>query len=230
MARILCIDDSQEFYTFLQGLLKEHALTHSTSIQQALKILGTGRESFDLVLLDISMPDGNGLNILPQIKDFYADKQVPILVVSSDDNVLTKVAAFGIGADDYISKPPVAGELRARIEARLRAARVTENTRSQLSFGDIAIDTAKMHAEMKLKNGSSVLELTPSEFKILKLLISRPNLVYSRDQIIDMVWGVDKHVTSRTIDTHVSHLRKKITKSSVEIKTILESGYKATLK
>ncbi|WP_413295237.1 response regulator transcription factor [Bdellovibrio sp. HCB185ZH] len=230
MAKILCVEDSSEFFIYLTSVLKDHSLTQAESIAEAFNIVQTGRDSFDLVLLDISLPDGNGMKILPDLKDSFKAKPVPIIILSTDDDIISKVAAFGIGADDYISKPPNSSELRARVDARLRAVKSYQQNTQQVQLGDLFIDSNRMCVEIRNPKGASQVELTPFEFKILKILCSRPGQVFSREQLIDQVWGVGKYVTERTVDAHVSHLRKKISDSSVKVETVLSAGYKATVK
>lgn len=231
MARILCIEDSQDFQVYLSSVLKEHTLSFVSNTNEALRITENGRDHFDLILLDVSLPDGNGIKILPRLKEFLSPRFVPIMILSSDSDIITKVAAFGVGADDYINKPPDPSELRARIDARLRTARTHMVAKATLEYRDIVMDLDKMSVEILLKNNKrSLIELTPFEFKILRLLISRPGQVYSREVIIDRIWGIDKFITSRTVDAHVSHLRKKLIQSDVQIETVLSAGYKLVLK
>lgn len=231
MARILCIEDSQDFQVFLSTHLKEHSLTHVSSLSEAIKMLGAGRDSFDLILLDISLPDGNGMKVLPQMKELLVDKLVPVIVISSDDDSLTKVAAFGVGADDFVGKPPDVSELKARIEARLRWVKAHPSHRTHLTLGDLTMDLERMTVELAAAGGGrKTIELTPYEYKILKMMLTNPGQVFSRDQIVERAWGVGKHITSRTVDAHVSHLRKKLVKSDVLVETVLSAGYKIVLK
>ncbi len=231
MAKILCVEDSTEFYIYLTSVLRDHTLVQAESLNDAFKLLQNGRESFDMVLLDISLPDGNGMKALPGLKETFASKVVPIIILSSDNDVISKVAAFGIGADDYISKPFDANEFRARIDARLRVAHRLQDNLSQIKIGDLSIDSNNMSVEIQNPQvGREHIQLTPYEFKILKIVSSRPGQVFSRDQLLDQVWGLGKHITQRTVDAHVSHLRKKIAKSSVSIETVLSLGYKAKVK
>jgi len=227
MAKILCVEDSAEFFIYLTSILKGHTLVQAESLYEAFRMVQSGRDTFDLVLLDISLPDGNGMKALPELKDAFTSKAVPIIVLSSDNDVLSKVAAFGIGADDYVSKPPDSSELRARIEARLRTASLQQQNLNQIQIGDLLIDSNRMLVELKNEKGTTQIDLTPFEYKILRTVCARPGQVYSRDQLIDQVWGVGKFVTERTVDAHVSHLRKKIADSSVKIETVLSAGYKA---
>lgn len=231
MARILCIEDSKEFQIYLTSILKEHSLTFAASMNEAIRITEGGRDHFELILLDVSLPDGNGIKILPRIKEAMAPRFVPIIVISADHDIITKVAAFGVGADDYINKPPDPSELRARIDAKIRTLQSLTSEKSIVEYSDITIDLDKMTAEILHKNAKrEALDLTPYEFKILRLLIGRPGQVYSRELIIDRVWGIDKFITPRTVDAHVSHLRKKLSHSVVQIETVLSSGYKLALK
>jgi len=231
MARILCIEDSQDFQLFLSSILKEHVLTFVASTIEALRITNNGQNHFDLILLDVSLTDGNGIKILPKLKEIFAGRFVPIIILSSENDVLTKVAAFGVGADDYINKPPDPSELKARIEAKLRTAQSLIVESSTLEFKDLIVDIDKMTVEIISKNkGRKIVDLTPYEFKILRLLMSRPGQVYSREVIIDRIWGIDKFITSRTIDAHISHLRKKLISSEVQIETVLSAGYKLAFK
>lgn len=231
MARILSVEDSPDFQVFLSTHLKEHSLTHVASLSEAIQLLAAGRDSFDLILLDISLPDGNGMKVLPQLKELLVDKLVPVIVISSDDDSLTKVAAFGVGADDFIGKPPDVSELKARIEARLRWVKTHPSHRTHLTLGDLTMDLERMTVEISGANGSrKAIELTPYEYKILKMMLTNPGQVFSRDQIVERAWGVGKHITSRTVDAHVSHLRKKLVKSTVLIETVLTAGYKTVLK
>lgn len=231
MANILCVEDSNEFIIYLTSILSGHSITHASDIKQASNLTNTGRSPFDLILLDISLPDGNGLKIIPHLRDLNTEYPIPIIVLSNDNDVVTKVAAFGIGADDFVSKPPEPNELRARVEARLRRTLESTSKINHLRYGDLVIDSNTMRVELKRRNDETIeVPLTLSEFKILRTLINRPGQVYTRDQLIDHIWGVDKHVTPRTVDAHVSNLRKKIDGSSVAIETVTGTGYRATIK
>ncbi len=231
MANILCIDDSAEFGIYLTSILGDHDLTVCETLNEAYKLFQTGRKSFDLILLDVNLPDGNGIKSIGQLRGHLADPTVPILMLTNDDDILSKVSALGLGADDYIIKPIVADELKARIGARLRTRNLLQKKINSISFGNLVIDIDKMNVEQKCENGKTkTLELTPLEFKILKLLTTRPGQIFSRDQVIDFVWGVGKFISERTVDAHISHLRKKLAESNVEITTVINVGYKATLR
>lgn len=227
MARILCVEDSREFQIYLSSILREHSLTHVGTIDEAIRAVDSGNSSFDLVLLDVSLPDGNGMKALPRLKSAFTNRPIPFIVISADGDTLTKVAAFGVGADDYISKPPDSSELRARIEAKLRWVNSIPDQKTTLSFENVHLDSERIAVEFVQEDGMRrPLELTPFEFKILKLLMGRPGQVFSRDLIIERLWGVGKHVTPRTVDAHVSHLRAKLAGTRIQIETVLTEGYK----
>ncbi len=227
MAKILIIEDTDEFNLFLSSVLKEYDTTQISSYAQAVRLIKNEQTQCDLVLLDIKLPDRNGMEILPLLRESEKYKNVPVIIISADASVLTKVTAFGVGADDYITKPPDVSELRARVGAKLRASLSQSHEKSNLFFGDLIVDTNKMLVQIKgSENQFMNVNLTPLEYKILCLLIKRPNVVFSRELIIDCVWGVGRHITARTVDAHISHLREKLSKSTVKIETVLSFGYK----
>ena len=231
MSRILCIEDSKEFQAYLSSVLKEHSLTHFSTISEAMQAVNNNVSYYDIVLLDISLPDGNGMKVLPLLKANSTHKMVPVIVISSDNDVLSKVAAFGVGADDYISKPPDSSELRARVEARLRWSRLVSNEKSVLQLGNIIMDIERMAIEITMENGSrQPVDLTPLEFKIFRLFLSRPEQVFSREHIIERVWGFNHNITARTVDAHISNLRRKVLPGQLQIETVLGAGYKVSLK
>lgn len=230
MNRILCIEDSVEYQIYLSALLKDYNLTFAADSSKALQITQNAREQFDLVLLDVSLPDGNGIKLLPKLRECFSSQFVPIIVVSGDNDIITKVAAFGVGADDYISKPTDPTELKIRIEARLRNAQLLSSEKHLVEFSGVKLDTDKMSVEFQTTKSIEKAELTPFEFKLLKLFLTRPEHVFSREVIIDRVWGIDKYITTRTVDTHISHIRRKLETSFVKIETVLSTGYKLVSK
>lgn len=231
MERILFIEDSAEFSLYIKSALKEYEIYLAHSLNDAFNLLKTGRQSFDLVLLDVSLPDGNGIKSLESLKEYFLDNTTPFIFLTSDDDILSKVAAFGLGAADYLTKPPNIAELKARIAARLRISQLIHKKMDQSIVGDLTINSEKMLVEQEMNDGRKrSLDLTPLEFKILKFITSRIGQIYTRDQLIDHVWGIGKFLSERSVDAHVSHLRKKISDSRVEISTVVGVGYKAVIK
>ena len=228
--KILLVDDEQDILDFLSYNLKKEGFQVYTALNGRDAINIAKKEIPHLIVLDVMMPEMDGIDTCREIRDIAGLKDVMIAFLSARNEDYSQIAGFEVGADDYIPKPPETSELKARIEAKLRWSRSISSKQRILTFQDLAIDLEKMSVEIILENGSRYLiDLTPYEFKILKLLVSRPDQVFTRDHIIERVWG-GKHLTTRTVDTHVSHLRAKIALSKVQVETVLGSGYKISKK
>ena len=227
MSRILSIEDSPEFQSLFSVVFREHSVTQVGTISEAMNQFNSNECKYDIILLDISLPDGNGMKILPQLRNSKAYRNTPVIVISGDTDTLTKVAAFGVGADDYITKPLDVSELKARVEAKLRTTQMQMSEKLKLEYLDLSIDKDRMTVEINNeKAGKLRIDLTPIEFRILCLLVNRPEMVFSRELIIENIWGVGRHITTRTVDAHISHLRSKLELSQVQIETVLSFGYK----
>ncbi|PWU18756.1 MAG: hypothetical protein C5B49_06715 [Bdellovibrio sp.] len=228
MERICCVEDAADYQILIESALRGFEIVFCSTLSEAKTVLNREGKFFSLLILDISLPDGNGIRFLSEAKLQNGVPDIPVFVVTSDTDVMSKVTAFGIGIEDYICKPFEALELRARVDAKLKYIRSRQSKDSRIQFGDLNIDSAKMLVQ--ISGSSERIELTPIEFKIIALLIRHPGNVYSRAQIIDDVWGSSTHITDRTVDAHISHLRKKLADSNVEISTVLSMGYKVALK
>lgn len=173
-----------------------------------------------LLLLDIMLPDENGLEILSAIR---ADKEtagIPIIMVTAKTSELDKVKGLDLGADDYITKSFGVMELISRVKALLRRTQSTD-IEAQLHYGDITVDNDK-HAVFL---GDKLCELTFKEFELLKYLMVNKGIVLSRDKIMDQVWGFEYEGESRTVDMHIKTLRQKLGASGSCIKTVRNVGY-----
>ncbi len=224
MRKIACVEDSREYQLLIQDALKGYEVQFVSTLAQARTLFQNETDGFEMLLLDVSLPDGNGIKFLSEIK---LTRDLPVFILTADNDVLSKVAAFGIGADDYIVKPFHALELRARVEAKMRSHQTARESGGAITVGDLAIDAGKMSVT---GDKGQRIDLTPIEFKILHLLARRIGNVYSRAQIMTEVWGDQTHLTDRTVDAHVSHLRKKIAFSRVKITTVLSVGYKISVR
>ncbi len=226
--RILCIEDSQEYQLFIRSALSEMLIDFAGSISEARNLLQNSSHHYDILLLDISLPDGNGIHFLSELNLMNKSRySVPVFIVSSDSQEMSKIAAFGLGVDDYICKPFSSKEFRARVEAKLKKSK----TKSAVNFfvGNIQVNPNKMTLTLSETN-HEVSDITPIEFKILCTLAAKPGFILSRTQIINAVWPVNTNITERTVDTHLSHLRKKISASNVKIETVIGVGYKIVIK
>ncbi len=221
--RILVIEDEKKIsdivtlYLNKEGFISDVAPTG----QEGLQLL---KDSPDLIILDLMLPDIPGEDICKIIRE---RSNVPIIMLTAKSAEEEKIKGLGIGADDYVVKPFSPGELIARIKALLR--RASHPVRNILSFnnGQLVIDPERFETKMKGK----LIELTDTEFRILLTMSERPGIVFTREQLINMVQGYDFEGYDRTIDAHIKNIRHKLeedTKSPVFIKTVYGLGYKFT--
>ena len=175
----------------------------------------------DLVILDLMLPGVSGLEICRQLRGNERTEAVPIIMLTAKDTETDIVLGLELGADDYVVKPFSVSELMARIKAVLRRAEKPDEDKVIATHG-LSVDLESF----EVKIDGKTLDLTYAEFRILSLLISRPERVFTRQQIIDGMWDDYRIVTSKTVDVHVAHLRKKIGKYGKHVKTVRGVGYK----
>lgn len=174
----------------------------------------------DLILLDIMLPDEDGLTIVKKLRSTQDTKKLPIILVTAKGTELDIVKGFDIGADDYLTKPFGVMELISRVKALLR--RSTDlNEEKKLRLGDICIDSEK-HA---VYVNDEACELTFKEYELLKLLMKNAGIVVSREVIMDRVWGSSFEGESRTLDMHIKTLRHKLGPCKTYLKTVRNVGY-----
>ncbi len=225
MNTILLVEDSTEINTLIQrALYNVCEITWATTINKAKDFLI--KESFDLIILDIELPDGNGLDFCAEINTKNSNQA--IFILTSHTSLSEKVLGFTAGADDYISKPFEMLELKARIEAKLKKLCESPN----LIFKNNLIEINKNRQTTKVFEDNKFVdvELTNIEFKLLTYLADRKEAVVHRDTLLNEIWGNNVYVYARSVDTHVSKLRKKLRTASELIKSIHGVGYKFTEK
>lgn len=175
----------------------------------------------DLVLLDIMLPDMDGLEIVKKLRSRPDTVRIPIILVTAKTTELDKVKGLDIGADDYLTKPFGVMELISRVKALLRRSRALQDDK-QLVIGDITLDSERREVHV----GGELCELTFKEFELLKLLMVNAGIVLHRDTIMSDVWGTDYEGESRTLDMHIKTLRQKLGEAGNMIKTVRNVGYK----
>lgn len=176
----------------------------------------------DLVILDLMLPDMDGMEICKHIRKDEKLASVPIIILSARGGETDKVLGLELGADDYVTKPFSPRELVARVNAVLRREEGRDRTRA-ISIGKTFRLDPERH---EVKVYGRRVNLTTTEFKILALLASRAGRVFSREEILDHLWGYEKSVLDRTIDVHIRHLRKKLGRGAGLIKNVRGVGYK----
>lgn len=176
----------------------------------------------DLVLLDLMLPDMDGLEICRALRSNKKTSQIPLIIVSAKGEELDKVLGLELGADDYITKPFSTRELVARIKANLRRSKKLRPEPENLNLGMLTLNPTGFEAFVEGKK----VELTTTEFQILLILAENPGRVFSREEIINKLWKGEKIILDRTIDVHIKKLRDKLGKAAYLIKSIRGIGYK----
>ena len=182
----------------------------------------------DLVILDVMLPDEDGYQILGRLRETAATRTVPVIMVTAKTSEIDVVKGLDHGADDYLCKPFGIMEFISRVKAVLRRCTTTtaqtESTEGVIEFDNLRLDMNSYELRVKGK----VVEAPPKELELLNCLASHPNRVYTRDQLLDEVWGFEYYGDSRTIDVHVKRLREKLAGASDkwELKTVWGVGYK----
>lgn len=197
--KLLVVEDDLSLQDTLKGLLQNEGFWIDVASTGAEALSKLEKELPGLVLLDLGLPDIQGESVLKIIREQYHGLPVVILTAKSRPEEVAK--GLNLGADDYLAKPFAAEELLARINARLKG-----NNNSNLELGDLKLDMAKMSA---LRDGISI-DLTKTEFELLKYLLQNKGRIVTREMILNNVWGYSKEVESRVVDIYIGYLRKKI--------------------
>ena len=206
MARILVVDDEKVMVKGIRFNLENEGYTVDVGYNGRQAVEMARANDYDLIILDLMMPELDGLEACMEIRAF---SNVPIIMLTARSEDTDKLLGFEYGADDYITKPFNILEVKARVKALLRrasAARRQEDDRQRLTLGGLTLDTA---ARTTWKDGRAV-ELTAREFDLLELLMKHPDRVYSREQLLNLVWGYEYTGEYRTVDVHIRRLREKV--------------------
>ena len=176
----------------------------------------------DLIILDVMLPDKDGISVVKKLREMEETAMIPILMVTAKTSEIDKVKGLDSGADDYMTKPFGVMELISRVKALLRRSNVIEKAKDKiLTLGGVKLDTEKHQVTV---NGE-VCELTYKEYQLLKLLMRNAGMVTTRQVILDRVWGTDFEGESRTLDMHIKTLRQKLQDEGSMIRTVRNVGY-----
>lgn len=203
MKKIVLIEDDQDLYSLIQYNLEKEgfAMAGSQTGKGAIELFR--RERPDLIILDIMLPDSDGLEICKAIRAHPELAAVPVIFLTARASETDRIVGLELGANDYIVKPFFVRELIARIKIHFRGQTPISKL---LKCGDLELDRARCRVELSSKE----ISLTATEFRLLEFLMSRPGVVFSREQLLDAVWGHDRAVTDRTVDVYILRLRQKI--------------------
>ena len=221
---ILVIEDEPDIRKNLEYNLGREGFIVSSeaSLSDAEKKLQNNND-FSLILLDLMLPDGSGLDLCKKIKGNPETESIPVIILTAKDDEVDRVVGFELGADDYVTKPFSVRELILRIKAVLKRGQKKEDVvEVGRQFGDLSIDV-ESH-EVHVNNDQ--IDLTALEFRLLRQLVERRGRVQSRDQLLSDVWGYSSEVTTRTVDTQIKRLREKLGPMGKYVQTIRGVGYK----
>ncbi|RYZ84065.1 MAG: response regulator transcription factor [Proteobacteria bacterium] len=228
MTNVLVIEDREENQTFVKRALANASVEISVlkTFKEAAKFIrGEGLSKISMIILDLDLPDGDGLELLEDISRVAGDK-LPVFIWTHRDQLDDRVTAFNLGADDYLPKTMSGVEFRARVQMRLKKCSVRDTPETVLSKGDIKIDTSILTAFFQKGTKTKPIGLTAKEFRILALLMKHEGRVFTRQDLVKLIWGDSVHVLERTIDSHIFGLRKKLENHSSVIECIPNVGYR----
>jgi len=218
LARILVAEDETSLNDLLQDALRMNGY-ETISAKHGLEALRLIREEKpDLVILDINMPQLDGFGVIEKLRN--ENNNVPVIVLTARDQKDDKSIGFGLGADDFVTKPFGLEELLMRVTAVLRRSKNTPTSGNILVNGDISLDILNYRVSVKDK----VIETSPTEFKLLLYLMENMGRVLTREQILSAVWGLDFATDGAVLDTYISYLRKKLGENA-NIRTVRGIGY-----
>ncbi|MFF4115661.1 response regulator transcription factor [Streptomyces sp. NPDC001714] len=223
--RLLLVEDDNHVAAALSAVLARHgfSVTHARSGEEALRALVPESDGFDVVLLDLGLPDQDGYEVCGKIRKRTS---TPVIMVTARSDVRSRIHGLNLGADDYVVKPYDTGELLARIHAVSRRTHHEDGHAG--ADGDSALRLGAVRIELPTRQVSvdgKVVQLTRKEFDLLALLAQRPGVVFRREQIISEVWRTSWEGTGRTLEVHVASLRAKLRMPAL-IETVRGVGYR----
>lgn len=225
MAKILVVDDDPHIRKLLQVILSEEGFTilEAQDGKDALSLLDS--EKVDLIILDIMMPNMDGWDLCENIRTYYSDS-LPILMLTAKGETAQKVKGFNLGADDYLVKPFHPAELIARIKALLKRYQIIIS--NKVNIGNFELD----RSTYQVFDGKNEITLPLKEFELLYKLAAHPGKTFSREQLIEDIWGYDYEGDERTVDVHIKRLRQRFSDENCPFKitTIRGLGYRLEVK
>ena len=223
--RILVIDDDKNICRLVTIYLQNEGYEVTAVHDGNEGVKAFGEDNYDLVLLDVMLPGMDGWDVCRTIRK---NSEVPIIMLTAKGEVFDKVLGLELGADDYVVKPFDPKELVARVKAVVRRMNKSESEEQAVTIDELSVDLSNYTVVLDGKE----LEMPPKEIELLFFLASHANKVYTREQLLEQVWGFDYFGDSRTVDVHIKRIREKLTKEEAnwQIKTVWGVGYKFEVK
>lgn len=223
MFKILVVEDDKNLRKLIVTCLEKanYTVFDTKNGEKALELMD--RQYVDLIVTDIMMPEMNGYELIKELRD--ANYNTPILIITAKEDIEDKRVGFSLGADDYMVKPINIDELIMRVKSLLK--RSNQANEKKIKIGDVELDYDKLEIRKKDK----VYQLTQKEFYLLYKMLSTPDTIFKRQDLIEEIWGLENESDFRTVDVHIKRLREKLADiNEFEIVTIRGIGYKAIIK
>ena len=219
---LLIVEDEAALVELLRYNFEKEGFRVAVAMDGEAALVSVAEARPDIMVLDWMLPHVSGLEVCRQIRRKADTRDVPIIMLTARGEESDRIRGLEVGADDYVAKPFSPSELIARVRAVLRRSKPS-TAQDLLTFGDLVMD---LSAHRVLRSGRPI-HLGPTEFRLLRFLLERPGRVYSREQLLDAVWGRDIYVEPRTVDVHIRRLRKAINLpgDSDLIRTVRSAGY-----
>lgn len=219
---VMIVEDEIALITMLRYNLEKEGfrIVEATDGEEALSLIEENRP--DLILLDWMLPTMSGIEVCRQLRRKPATREVPVMMLTARGEESDKIRGLNTGADDYLTKPFSMSELVARVRALLRRAQPVQ-TKGTLTFTDISMDLTAH----RVTRAGRYIHLGPTEFRLLQYLMEHPGCVFSREELLNSVWGPDIYVEPRTVDVHIRRLRKALNNDGEidPIRTVRAAGY-----
>jgi len=223
-SRILIVEDDKDIVELVRYNLENEGYATNSCSDGVAALVQVRKSPPDLLILDLMLPKLSGLEVCKEIRRDERLNRLPILMLTARGDEADRIVGLELGADDYVTKPFSPREVIARVKALLRRVQPPGKEIKVIQIGGLKIDPASYRAQ---RDGNT-LALSTLEFRLLYFLASRPNRVFSRDQLLDAVWGSDRFVTPRSVDVYVRRLREKVEVNAEHpqyLKTIRGAGY-----
>lgn len=220
--KILVADDEADVLNLVSSNLRNAGFT-VIKAQDGTSALNKARTTMPmLIVLDIMLPGMSGLEVCKMLKSDATTAQIPIIMLTAKAEEIDRILGLELGADDYLTKPFSPRELVLRVKSIVRRVAGQQEKPDLIKIGDVVVDRLRFDVRVK----GETLEMTPTEFKLLLILMERRGRVQSREVLLNDVWGYDSVLDTRTVDTHVARLREKLRKGKVTIDTVRGFGYR----
>jgi phosphate regulon transcriptional regulator PhoB len=224
MKRVLIIEDDRDIVELVRYNLANEGFQVNAAFDGTSGLSSLKKTPPDLLLLDLMLPKMSGLDICREVRKDESLNRLPVLMLTARGDEADRVVGLEMGADDYVTKPFSPRELAARVKALLRRAEPAGEVERAIEVGRLLIDPSSY----RVMRAGKPLTLSTLEFRLIYYLAARPNRVFTRDQLLDAVWGTDRFVTPRSVDVYIRRLREKIEndpENPVHLKTVRGAGY-----